>query len=174
MKRTIEAYTVEGKTIEYSMIGKGEIPILVMHGGHSNCYEEFGYHVLVQNGFSLITPSRPGYGRTTKKIGESLSKSCEYYLKLLNHLGIEKIHLLSVSAGGPSGIYFASRYPERVKTLTLQSAVTKEWLTPKDKVYKTAQILLIRIILTLSLYKTNTNQKKDCSNPTILSINSLH
>lgn len=46
-----------------------------MHGGHSNCYEEFGYDALVQNEFSMTTPSRAGYGRTSKEIGESLSKA---------------------------------------------------------------------------------------------------
>jgi hypothetical protein len=41
MKRDIETYTADGKTIEYFIMGKGEIPIFVMHGGHSNCNEEF-------------------------------------------------------------------------------------------------------------------------------------
>src|SRR5699024_1555821 len=112
-----------------------------MHGGHSSCYEEFGYGSLVENGFKIITLSRAGYGKTSKEIGESLSKACDYYVVLLNHLGIEKAHLIAVSAGGTSGRYSASQYPERVKTLTVQSAVTKEWHTPKDKIYKIAQIL---------------------------------
>lgn len=141
LERIIGTYVIEGQTIEYSITGKAGAPVLVMHGGHSSCYEEFGYDSLVENGFEIITPSRAGYGETSKEIGESLSKVCEYYLELLNHLGIEKIHLLAVSAGGPSGLYFASHYSERVKTLTLQSAVTKEWHTPKDKIYKIAQIL---------------------------------
>ncbi|WP_404451919.1 alpha/beta hydrolase [Virgibacillus necropolis] len=141
MERIIDTYTIDGQTIEYSMIGKDGEPVLVMHGGHSNCYEEFGYDSLIKNDFMIITPSRAGYGRTSKEIGESLTKACDYYVELLNHLGIEKVHVLSVSAGGPSGLYFASHYPKRVKTLTLQSAVTKEWHTPKDKIYKLAQIL---------------------------------
>lgn len=140
MERRVELYSVEGITIEYSIIGEGE-PVFVMHGGHSNCYEEFGYHSLVDNGFSVITPSRAGYGRTSKEIGESLATACTYYLRLLDYLKIEKVHLLAISAGGPSGIYFASTYPERVHSLVLQSAVTKEWLTPQDKEYKAARIL---------------------------------
>jgi len=141
MERIIDMYTIDGQTIEYSITGKVGEPVLVMHGGHSNCYEEFGYDSLIQSGFMLITPSRAGYGRTSKEIGESLSKACGCYVELLNQLGIEKVHVLSVSAGGPSGLYFASHYPKRVKTLTLQSAVMKEWHTPKDKIYKLAQIL---------------------------------
>lgn len=140
MERRIEIFSTEGISIEYSIIGKGE-PIFVMHGGHSNCNEEFGYKTLVENGFSVITPSRAGYGGTSKEVGKSLSIACEYYSKLINHLNIEKVHLLAISAGGPSGIYFASRYPELVCTLTLQSAVTKKWLTHKDKEYKAARIL---------------------------------
>lgn len=140
MGRRVEKYSVEGVTIEYSIIGEGE-PIFVLHGGHSNCNEEFGYKALVDNGFSIITPSRAGYGGTSKEVGKSLSIACEYYLKLLNHLKINKVHLLAISAGGPSGIYFASKYPEKVSSLSLQSAVTKEWLTQKDKEYKAAKIL---------------------------------
>ena len=140
MERKIEFFSTEGITIEYSIIGKGE-PILVMHGGHSNCNEEFGYDFLIENGFSVITPSRPGYGKTSKEVGKSLQMACEYYAKLLNQLNIEKVHILAISAGGPSGIYFAAKYQEHVKTLILQSAVTKEWLTHKNKEYKMAKLL---------------------------------
>jgi len=140
MKRRTEILNVEGKSIEYSVLGEG-IPILVMHGGHSNCYEEFGIHALAENGFSIIIPSRAGYGKTSKEIGENLFAACSYYSLLLQHLNINKVHLLAISAGGPSGIVFASTYPEQVITLTLQSAVTKEWLTKADKEYKAAQIL---------------------------------
>lgn len=68
----VETYSVNSLTIEFSVIGEGE-PILVFHGGHSNCKEEFGYEALIKNDYSIITPSRPGYGRTSKEIGESLS-----------------------------------------------------------------------------------------------------
>ncbi|WP_339238145.1 alpha/beta hydrolase [Oceanobacillus sp. FSL W7-1281] len=141
MERILGTYFVDGQTIEYSITGKVGTPILVMHGGHSNCYEEFGYEPLVKSGFMLITPSRAGYGKTSKEVGENLSKASDYYVKLLDYLNIDKVHLLAISAGGPSGLYFASRYPDRVKTLTLQSAVTKEWLTSEDIIYKAAQIL---------------------------------
>ena len=64
MERTIKKYSREGLTIEYSLVGKGE-PILIFHGGHSNCIEEFGYKSLLDNGYSIITPSRAGYGSTS-------------------------------------------------------------------------------------------------------------
>ncbi|MDZ5722390.1 alpha/beta hydrolase, partial [Bacillus sp. SXabc123] len=140
MKRRVGTITFAGHTLEYSVTGKGA-PIIVMHGGHSNYYEEFGYTSLVEHGYSIITPSRPGYGRTSKEIGKSLADACRFYVKLLDHLQIDSVHVIAISAGGPSGIYFASHYPERTNTLTLQSAVTKEWLTPQDTEYKVGRIL---------------------------------
>lgn len=140
LQRKIGIFSCANIEIEYSIVGTGE-PIFVMHGGHSNCYEEFGYQALVKNGFSVITPSRAGYGGTSREVGKSLATACEYYVKLLHHLNSEKVHLLAISAGGPIGIYFAAKYPELVWTLTLQSAVTKEWLTPNDKAYKAAKFL---------------------------------
>ncbi|MGY0431484.1 alpha/beta fold hydrolase [Bacillus rugosus] len=140
MKRRVETITFEGHTLEYSVTGKGA-PILVLHGGHSNCYEEFGYTALIEHGYSIITPSRPGYGRTSKEMGKNLASACRFYVKLLDHFQIDSVHVIAISAGGPSGICFASHYPERVSTLTLQSAVTKEWLTPKDTEYKVGRIL---------------------------------
>ncbi|MFA1822664.1 alpha/beta fold hydrolase [Virgibacillus oceani] len=140
MERRIGKFYTHGATIEYSIVGKGE-PILVFHGGHSNCKEEFGYEALIKNDFSIITPSRAGYGGTSKEIGENLDVACENYHSLLNYLNIDKVDLLGISAGGPSGIYFASKYPKKVRSLTLQSAVTKKWLTPKDKEYKAASVL---------------------------------
>lgn len=139
--RNISTFSVNGQTIEYSITGERGIPVLVLHGGHSSCYENLGYKSLIENGFTIITPSRAGYGNTSKEIGDSLSKACDHYVELLNHLGIEKVHVIAISAGGPSGLYLAAHYPGQVKTLTLQSAVTKEWHTPKDSIYKTAQIL---------------------------------
>lgn len=140
MKRSIGTFEIDGLTIEYSRVGEGK-PILVMHGGHSNCREEFGYRDLYESRFSIITPSRAGYGRTSKEIGDSLELACYYYMKLLDHLNIEKVHVVAVSAGGPSGICFASKYSERVESLILQSAVTKQWLTAKDIEYKVGQII---------------------------------
>ncbi|QCR34119.1 alpha/beta fold hydrolase [Lysinibacillus sp. SGAir0095] len=136
-ERVTEVIQLEGFQVEFTIVGEGE-PIFVLHGGHSNCNEEFGYDFLIEQGYSLITPSRPGYGKSSKEMGESISVACDFYVKLLNHLNLDKIHVLAISAGGPSGIYFASKYPHFVKTLILQSAVTKEWLTPKDIEYKVA------------------------------------
>lgn len=141
MSRTTGIYEYDQLSLEYSIVNPGGNPLLVMHGGHSSCNEELGYAELEQQGYSVLTPSRPGYGQTSSDYGLDLSTACLAYIKLLDHLHLDKIHVIGVSAGGPSAIRFASLYPERIKSLTLQSAVSGKWLTPKDKEYKASQIL---------------------------------
>ncbi|RKQ34673.1 alpha/beta fold hydrolase [Oceanobacillus halophilus] len=140
MKRRKVLFSVDDYQMEYTLVGEGA-PILVFHGGHSNCMETFGYEFLVENSFMIITPSRAGYGKISKEIGVNLNVACQYYVELLNHLHVDKAHIIAISAGGPTGICFSANYPDRVKTLTLQSAVTKEWLTPQDTNYKIANVI---------------------------------
>lgn len=136
-KRIKGTYETNKYVVEYSITGEGE-KILILHGGHSNCMETFGFHALTQSGFQLITPSRAGYGVSTKAF---LDEACSRYVSLLDHLNIEKVHIIGISAGGPSAIRLASSFPQRVRSLTLQSAVTGEWLTKEDTEFKAAHIL---------------------------------
>ncbi len=49
--------------VEYILLGSGPV-VLLCHGTSSDCYSTQGFEALVQAGFSLLSPSRPGYGRT--------------------------------------------------------------------------------------------------------------
>ncbi len=142
MNRVVRQYrTRDGFNLEYSIVGQGE-PVLVLHGGHSNCHEPLGgSDEIAARHFSVITPSRPGYGRTSKELGESLTVACDSYIELLDELQIPQVHAIAISAGGPSGIHLASRFPHRVRSLVLQSAVTRRWLGPEHKRYKFARFL---------------------------------
>jgi pimeloyl-ACP methyl ester carboxylesterase len=131
--RKVNNINVGDLSLEYSIVGNGAY-ILLFHGGHSSCYEEFGYQTLISSGYSIITPSRAGYSNTAPV--PDLKQACDMYKALLDHLQIEKVHVIAVSAGGPTGICFASMFPDRVASLTLQCAVTKPWLEPKDKEYR--------------------------------------
>lgn len=63
MKKIIEIIdTVKGK-IEFARNGEGT-PVLYLHGSLANCNDEFGHKQLIDAGYSIITPSRPGYGKT--------------------------------------------------------------------------------------------------------------
>lgn len=137
LTRILGTYEIKGRVVEYSIMGEGE-PIMVMHGGHSNSKEEFGYENLIQNGYKIITPSRTGYGLTTPM---EPNEARRLYAALLDHLRLDRVHLIGISAGGPSAVKMAEEFPDRFQTLTLQCAVTGAWLTEKDPEYKVAQFL---------------------------------
>jgi pimeloyl-ACP methyl ester carboxylesterase len=136
----IEIIDTDKGQIEYSIVGKG-IPILFLHGGHSNCQETLFHKGFDTNKFRLITPSRPGYGNTPLGNNTTAKKAADLIAELLDYLTIEKVILYAISAGGLTAIEFAGNYPERVEKLVLASAVTKNWLDKNGKVYKIAKKL---------------------------------
>ncbi|RKD75170.1 pimeloyl-ACP methyl ester carboxylesterase [Sinobaca qinghaiensis] len=136
-------YKENGSRIEYTVKGTGPA-VLVLHGGHSNCREQLGYEELLNAGYSIITPSRSGYGETTTACGASLETAAANWIQVLDECSIQAAAVIAMSAGGPEGIALAALYPERVKCLVLQSAVTKKWLTPADREYTAAQLLFNR------------------------------
>lgn len=126
--------------IEYSIVGKGK-PVLFLHGGHSNCKETLFHKGFDTNKFQLITPSRPGYGKTPLNDKFTPRKTADLVVELLNYLKIDKVVLYAISAGGLTSIELASRYPDRIDKLILASAVSKKWLDKNGQVYKTAKKL---------------------------------
>jgi len=126
--------------MEYTLRGEGPV-ILNLHGGHSNCQESFGYQPLLNSGYSILTPSRPGYSRTDVEIGKTAFQTAASLVELLDYLKIDEVYLIGVSAGGPTAVYLAANHPERVKKLVLESAASKSWLTKSDLDYKVGRII---------------------------------
>lgn len=124
--------------IEYKSIGKG-IPILFVHGGHSNCNETLCHKGFDLDKFQLITPSRPGYGNTPLENNRTPKRAADLIIELINDLSIEKIVVYGISAGGLTAIEIASNYPNKVGKLILASAISKKWLDENGKIYKTAK-----------------------------------
>ncbi len=134
----IETIKTDKGYIQYSIVGKGT-PVLFLHGGHSNCREKLFHKGFDTRKYQLITPSRPGYGNTPLDGNITPEKTADLVVGLLNYLGIDKIVLYAISAGGLTSIAFAVKYPERVEKLILASSVSKKWLDKNGHVYKTAK-----------------------------------
>jgi len=124
--------------IEYTLAGKG-IPVLFLHGGHSNCKETLSHKGFDRAQFQRITPSRPGYGQTPLNGHQTPRQAATRIIELLHALSLKKVVVYGISAGGPTAIALAATYPDRVHKLILASAVTKPWLDPKEPTYKIAQ-----------------------------------
>lgn len=124
--------------IEYNSVGKG-IPIVFIHGGHSNCNETLCHKGFDLEKFRLITPSRPGYGHTPLGNNKSPKQAADLIMELVKHLSLGKIIVYGISAGGLTAIELAANYPDTVKKIILASAISKKWLDQDGKIYKSAQ-----------------------------------
>ena len=124
--------------IEYNSIGTG-IPVVFVHGGHSNCNETLSHKGFDLGKFQLITPSRPGYGQTPLNQNQTPKQAAALIIELVRHLELDQVIVYGISAGGLTAIELTANYPEKVKKLVLASAVSKKWLEANEKTYKTAQ-----------------------------------
>jgi pimeloyl-ACP methyl ester carboxylesterase len=116
------AQTLKGP-IEYTQLGRGPV-VLVCHGTSSNCFSTELAGPLVEAGFSVLTPSRPGYGRTSLDVGRSNTQAAEALVALLDSLEIQTCSVVAISGGGPTGVALAANHPERVQRLVLIEAIT--------------------------------------------------
>jgi len=105
--------------IEFAEAGDG-MPLLVSHGAGGGFDQglELG-RPLLSRGFRIIATSRFGYLRTPLPADSSAAAQADAHAHLMDVLGIQRAAILGASAGAPSAVQFAVRYPERCTALVL-------------------------------------------------------
>lgn len=108
--------------VEFTLRGSGPT-VLVCHGTSSDCFSTEVTRPLAEAGFCVLTPSRPGYGRTALAVGRRADEAAQALMALLDALEIEKCSVLALSGGGPTGVALAAGFPSRVTRLILLEAI---------------------------------------------------
>ena len=93
------AHHTPGGSIEYTLLGSGPV-VLACHGTSANCFSTDGYTPLVEAELSLLTPSRPGYGRTALDVGRTAGQAAQALIELLDCLGIQTCSVMAISGEG--------------------------------------------------------------------------
>ncbi len=120
--RSLVVQTAHGP-IEYASYGEGPA-VLVVHGAGGG-YDQGAFLTNMMPGdFRWITMSRFGYLRTPLPENASPIDQADAHAALMDALGIPQAVIVGVSAGGPSSLQFALRYPERCLGLVMISAVS--------------------------------------------------
>jgi pimeloyl-ACP methyl ester carboxylesterase len=124
MTQTI-AQTEKGP-IEYRFEGKGPT-VVVLNGGHCSRESRLSHEKLIEHGYSVLTPSRPGYDSTPSDVGNSAQAAADALAALLDTLQISTVDVIGISAAGPTALSFVQQHPGRVRKLILESAVATDW-----------------------------------------------
>jgi 2-hydroxy-6-oxonona-2,4-dienedioate hydrolase len=117
--------------IEYAREGEGPTALVIHGAGGGFDQGLFLGREMLGEGFDLIAPSRFGYLGTPSPKDVSAAAQADAHAALLDYLGIDKAVVLGVSAGAPSAIEFAVRYPARTRALLL---VVPRAFDPRDQV----------------------------------------
>ncbi|MFG1237375.1 alpha/beta hydrolase [Xanthobacter autotrophicus DSM 597] len=120
-----EIAPLAGGAVEYADRGVGPV-LLTIHGaGGGFDHGLFFADELMGGGFRLISPSRFGYLRTgtpAAAVDEpdgGVAAQADAHAALLDHLGLDKVIVMGLSAGARSAAALAVRHPEKVRALVL-------------------------------------------------------
>ena len=91
--------------VEYGVRGDGPV-VLHFHGGNVGHGGWFFLEHLVTAGYRVLTPDRPGYLGTPIENGGTPERQADLAAALLDTLGIDRVAVVGLSAGGPGAIQF--------------------------------------------------------------------
>lgn len=113
--------------VEYLDVGEGP-PILYFHGSGVTGYSMLPFESkLVDDGFRLLLPSRPGYGETPLGEHKTAVACSKVAGALLDTLGLQKVDVMGSSGGGAFALSFAINHPRRTKSLVLLCPQLHRW-----------------------------------------------
>ncbi len=123
MREPVEVATAASGSVEYRLVRGERGCVVVFHGGHMRAGLSLGEQAFIENGYTVLIPSRPGYGRTAMTAGPGPAEFAATIETLCSHLGLERIlAVVGVSAGGPTAVAMAAHQPKRVHSLVLHCA----------------------------------------------------
>ncbi|MGD9689935.1 MAG: alpha/beta fold hydrolase [Phycisphaerales bacterium] len=100
-------------------------PVLLLHGspGESANLRDLGAR-LAAAGRDVIAPDLPGFGFSTRDVPSfSIRAHAHSSRALLDHLKIDRVHVVGWSMGGGVALHLADNAPRRVASLTLLGAI---------------------------------------------------
>ena len=98
-------------------------PVVLVHGNGPNCRQFEPQFTTLADRYRLIAPSLRGHGRSDMPSEPTVedftvARLAQDVLAVLDHLEVERAHLVGNSLGGLVGFELATTVPERLATLT--------------------------------------------------------
>jgi 3-oxoadipate enol-lactonase len=101
--------------------------ILMLHGNAESGLAWYGWTPKIARHFRVVRPDMRGFGQSTpmpRDFPWSLDRLIDDFCALVDHLEVERFHLVGAKLGGTIARAFAGRKPERLLTLTVVGTPT--------------------------------------------------
>lgn len=119
--------------------GAGEPVVLVHPFSGSALTWEYQQPVLANAGFRVIAYSRRGHYRSDVGDPENPGTGVDDLYRVLEHLALDKVHLVGIAAGADILPDFAISYPHRLLSLVIGSTIGR----PGDPAYRSTDATLL-------------------------------
>ena len=138
---------IAGRRTQFLRGGTGAT-LLYLHTGIGET-NWMPFHQALARQFDLIAPAHPGFGLSESDDEfERIEDLVFHYLDLLNHLSLDRVHIVGASLGGWIAAELALRYPERVNRLALVDAAgIEEKASPRDPLFESLSPAQLRSTL---------------------------
>jgi len=123
--------TVNAQTLYSRAFGNNKSnPIIFLHGGPGSSsvyFEATTAQKLADKGFYVIIYDRRGEGRSIDRHAKmNFAEAFEDLNSIYKKYGLTKVNLIGFSFGGLITAQFAAKYPDKVKTVVLVSALVSQ------------------------------------------------
>lgn len=114
-----------GVRVWYKDSGGRGVPVVLLHAatGSTRAWE-YQFPAFAARGYRVIAYDRRGWGRSViDPAGVQPGTGADDLLALIEHLGIDRVHIVATAAGGFVAFDFAVSFPQRVRTLTVANSI---------------------------------------------------
>jgi abhydrolase domain-containing protein 6 len=103
--------------------GKGA-PIVFVHGFDCDKDRFWTFLSAFSRSYRVVVPDLPGFGESAKSLSEcyDIASQVRRLNAFLEKIGLHSFHLFGISMGGYICGYYASEYPDKVRSLALMDA----------------------------------------------------
>ncbi len=111
--------------VHYNDTAEGDEVVVMLHGSGPGAsgWANFNRNIqpLTDAGYRVILMDCPGWGKSDSTVcaGSRSQFNADILKGLVDHLSIDRVHILGNSMGGHSAVAFALEYPDRVDKLVL-------------------------------------------------------
>ena len=138
---------VDGRRLAFTDLGDASGPaVMYFHGAPTSRLDLVAYEeCFVDRGVRVVSPDRPGYGRSSPQPSRSMADWPADVTALADHLQVDRFVAVGLSAGGPYAVACGALLSERVVGVGVANGVTDMGWPPAWDGYDPVDASIMRL-----------------------------